>query len=81
MTIRTTESVTVQRATMCFRRPRNREDLVGLVRHLDVGPIRDIGLLDAAVAARGLRRSEPTPTRQSNARPLRCCTRSSATMR
>lgn len=26
------------------------EDLVGLVRRLDVGPVRDIGLLDAAVA-------------------------------
>jgi death-on-curing protein len=26
------------------------EDLVGLVRRLGVGPIRDIGLLDAAVA-------------------------------
>lgn len=26
------------------------EDLVSLVRRLDVGPIRDIGLLDAAVA-------------------------------
>lgn len=26
------------------------EDLVGLVRHLEVGPIRDLGLLDAAVA-------------------------------
>lgn len=25
-------------------------DLVGLVRRLDVGPIRDVGLLDAAVA-------------------------------
>lgn len=26
------------------------EDLIGLVRRLEVGPIRDIGLLDAAVA-------------------------------
>lgn len=26
------------------------EDLIGLVRRLDVGPVRDIGLLDAAVA-------------------------------
>lgn len=26
------------------------EDLVGLVRRLDTGPIRDLGLLDAAVA-------------------------------
>lgn len=26
------------------------EDLLGLVRRLDVGPVRDIGLLDAAVA-------------------------------
>lgn len=26
------------------------EDLIGLVRRLDVGPIRDIGLLDAAQA-------------------------------
>lgn len=26
------------------------EDLVGLVRRLDVGPVRDLGLLDAAVA-------------------------------
>lgn len=26
------------------------EDLISLVRRLDVGPIRDIGLLDAAVA-------------------------------
>jgi death-on-curing protein len=26
------------------------EDLLGLVRRLDVGPVRDVGLLDAAVA-------------------------------
>lgn len=26
------------------------EDLIGLIRRIDVGPVRDIGLLDAAVA-------------------------------
>lgn len=26
------------------------EDLIGLVRRLEVGPVRDVGLLDAAVA-------------------------------
>jgi death-on-curing protein len=26
------------------------EDLIGLVRRLDVGPVRDVGLLDAAAA-------------------------------
>jgi death on curing protein len=29
------------------------EDLLGLVRHLGVGPVRDLGLLDASVARPG----------------------------